>query len=563
MAHSIVFLFACLCTGEGRSFAPRSQKVDVRMNMQKVQQELHEALHGALGHGHGVDSKQIQVVNATLLPIFASLPKNAHGRVGAAGMRYAVQRYFSKNHGWVIKGFESHSNAQQVQDKGILGSKVPGYVESALEEMLQNGGFAVHDILTVVIVVERLIFDEVIRSVESAYHLNHLATEDMLSRDSLLTVLESHLIVEMMERHDFDEEVHREDRNEIHELYPNWDGLQDFVKDVVDTESSPVLRSGARNPFTRTGVEVFSFDDVVRIAQHISNEYGRWGNQECLELKSFLSDMDKSETGRVPLSGFYALPDEKWSFHESPEYLRELGALDESSKSLGPQVIISNYVYGMSNCLSSTPYYSVCCLNECEGLLQQIEIEVGKPSATSKEILDAMSRIKMTSFTTIVSNFQTKLEDIAARSNGKVPLHGRLFAQWLHYVFPRQCPFPHAAGSVQPQTQGERLSNDKSVIIEDEERSQHMVFNMSMSGGGMALSESAEDELWSWDEELMHTPEHHELSGTSHRVTAAPRLWAGLIAFIILFAVKHLHKSIAGAAKQRMLLPLATKSHDL
>merc|ERR1719310_989826 len=106
-------------------------------------------------------------------------------------MRYAVQRYFSTSHGWIIKGFESHSNAQQVQkDAGILGSKVPGYVEAALEEMLQKGGFALPDLITVVIVVERLIFDEVTRSVETAYHLNHMATEHLLNREHLLTVLE-------------------------------------------------------------------------------------------------------------------------------------------------------------------------------------------------------------------------------------------------------------------------------------------------------------------------------------------------------------------------------------
>merc|ERR1719197_335300 len=100
-------------------------------------------------------------------------------------MRYAVQRYFSSNHGWVIKGFESHSAEQQVQDVGILGSKVPGYVEATLEAMLQKGGYAMPDILTVIIVVERLIFDEVARSVEAAYLLNHLPTESLLRKDSL------------------------------------------------------------------------------------------------------------------------------------------------------------------------------------------------------------------------------------------------------------------------------------------------------------------------------------------------------------------------------------------
>merc|ERR1712048_1223009 len=40
-----------------------------------------------------------------------------------------------------------------------------------------------------------------------------------------------------------------------------------------------------------------------------------------------------------------------------------------------------------------------------------------------------------------------QLHDIARASpGGLVPLHGRLFAQWLHYAFPRECPFPHRSG---------------------------------------------------------------------------------------------------------------------
>jgi len=409
--------------------------------------------------------------------------------------------------------------------------------------------------------------------VESAYHLNDLRTEHILSRDSLETVLESHLIVEMMERHDgFDKELHKEDKEQILNSYDDWQGLQDFMKDIVTTMSNPVLGRATQNPFSSVGREVFSFDDAVGIAQRISNEYGRWGNQECMELKSFLSEMDKTETGRVPLSGLYQVPEGRWSFQEPPEYLRELGALDDSSKALGPQVIISNYVYGMSNCLSSTPYYSVCCLNECEGLLQQIEMEVAKPSATPAEILDGMSRISMMSFTgdisSISSKFQTKLEDIAAKGDGQVPLHGRLFAQWLHYNFPRQCPFPHSAGSLRPQTQGERLSTNTSIYIEDKERSEHMqpkVQKVSLSKRRETSSETAED-LWSWDEELMHTPQHRDPATTAYHGTAGPRLWPAIVAAGILFAVKHLHTSVATATKQRMLLPMtgkSMKSHDL
>merc|ERR1719313_128369 len=119
-----------------------------------------------------------------------------------------------------------------------------------------------------------------------------------------------------------------------------------------------------------------------------------------MELRSFLAEMDRSSSGRVPLGDFYKVGEtnDKFAFLETPDYLRGLGALDESSKTLGPQVIISNYAYGMSNCLSSTPYYSVCCLNECEGLLQQIEMRLAKPSATPTEILEVMKNIKMVSF---------------------------------------------------------------------------------------------------------------------------------------------------------------------
>jgi hypothetical protein len=558
MVYALVLLMLSLSTlGEGRGFLQRSA-ADVKMDVHAVHQELQAALCGALGNGHGVDRKQILAANATLIPMFQSLPKNEHGRVGTAAMRYAVQRYFSKNHGWIIKGFESH-RAEQVQDAGILASKVPGYVEATLEEMLQKGGFSLPDILTVVIVVERLIFDEVARSVEGAYHLNHFATGSLLNLDSLLKVIESHLIAEMLERHEFDEELHVEDRDQILELYPNWGNLQEFMTDVVAMESSTVLRSGAHNPFSSVGRDTFSFDDAVRIAQRISNEYGRWGNQECMELRSFLAEMDDRSSGRVALGDFYKVGEnhEKFAFLEMPDYLRGLGALDESSKTLGPQVLISNYAYGMSNCLSSTPYYSVCCLNECEGLLQQIETQVAKPSASASEILDVMKRIRVSPLTAdepeLTDKLRTRLEEIAAKAGGKVSLHGRLFAQWLHYAFPHECPFPHAAGSLSVQTQGERLNNGDDIFIDPAEISKHVPKPVLQNGE--TSSEADEDELWSWDEELMHAPESKDAFASHPQGSRSFLPWAGLVAAVLLFGVKKLQSVVATATTQQMSLP--------
>merc|ERR1719160_800345 len=147
-----------------------------------------------------------------------------------------------------------------------------------------------------------------------------------------------------------------------------------------------------------------------------------------------------------------------------------------------------------------------------------------------------MMRIRMTSFAVNTSEFSsellTKLDQIAAISNGKVPLHGRLFAQWLHYAFPNECPFPHAAGSVRPHTQGERLSKGEEIFIDLEELAEH--FNPGETQSSDASSEGVEDELWSWDEELMHAPEP---PAATQRESEFLGPWVGMIGIGILGAV--------------------------
>merc|ERR550525_2060884 len=60
-----------------------------------------------------------------------------------------------------------------------------------------------------------------------------------------------------------------------------------------------------------------------------------------------------------------------------------------------------------------------------------------------------------------------QLNQIASTHGGKVPLHGRLFAQWLHYAFPRECPFPHKSDTttlVAPREFGEYVVKETDRI---------------------------------------------------------------------------------------------------
>ena len=59
-----------------------------------------------------------------------------------------------------------------------------------------------------------------------------------------------------------------------------------------------------------------------------------------------------------------------------------------------------------------------------------------------------------------------RLHQIAESQGGFVPLHGRLFAEWLHYAFPRECPYPHKAGAyrLSLMTQWEAVSGMDSIL---------------------------------------------------------------------------------------------------
>jgi len=223
-------------------------------------------------------------------------------------------------------------------------------------------------------------------------------------------------------------------------------------------------------------------------------------------MKGTLVGMDKYSTGRVPLSKFYGTGlDLDWRFGESEAYLRELGALDESSSWMGPQVIIPNYIQATSNCIIARPHYLVCCVNECETLLGEIESAIKAPTALPSAILDLVRN--MTSQTTLDhdepphldKNMVSQLEQVANSHGGMVPLHGRLFAQWLHFVFPRECPFPHKMGSVSAVTPTE-YGDHYIASTEDMEKHASNATDVDLHVDKAELHWMSQ---WSEDEELV------------------------------------------------------------
>jgi hypothetical protein len=219
----------------------------------------------------------------------------------------------------------------------------------------------------------------------------------------------------------------------------------------------------------------YNFHDAHAVVGDITHTFQDFWQSECHTMKDHLVGMDKDGTGRVRLADFYGNGlDKDWRFGESEEYLRQLGVLDESSPWRGKQVIISNYLQAASNCIVSTAHYLVCCMNECESLMGDIEEAVQQPTAAPETLLIIVGNIVSPSSPTdeppkLKGALEQQLHKIAEVHGGEVPLHGRLFAQWLHYVFPRECPFPHKAGSFKqhtltPHSYGDNYIASKEVM---------------------------------------------------------------------------------------------------
>merc|ERR1719446_479727 len=154
-------------------------------------------------------------------------------------------------------------------------------------------------------------------------------------------------------------------KTEMPEVFKGWNATQKFVRDVRQN----ILRS--ESSMEQKASNAFEFALVARVAERVGEQFGGFQDHECRQIKASLVAMEEAGTGRVRLSDFWrpALnnPDGDWQFGESLSYLRQLGVLDESDAQT-PRVMIANYISSLSNCIASSSYYSVCCINECDGL---------------------------------------------------------------------------------------------------------------------------------------------------------------------------------------------------
>jgi hypothetical protein len=451
----------------------------------------------------GTISSRFAEMESALRPMFVALPKNEHGHLGRAAVRYALHRFFVQRHGWFVNGlYEVDDRHNSTSTPGLLKERVPAYVIDIFEERLNAQGFGLHELAVLAATIEQLVHNEVVKRLSEAFKVHSLTPAALMNETEVDDVLDTYMAGHILGE-DFSNMTTKDalrTRSGVQDVFNSWSATQKFVRDLRKNITGFENRSAA------VSFDTHDFPYVAHVAQTVAEQFGRFQNLECRQIKANLTAMEEAGTGRVRLFDFWKPaidnPDAEWNFGESRNYLRQLGALDESDTQT-PRVMIANYINSPSNCIASSSLYAVCCMNECEQLIGHLEKQIAAPEASPDVIASLVAKLPSASLQSPRSLSKTllsRLDDIS--TNGVVQLHGRLFAQWMHHAYPRECPYPHISGTTKPQTPDEWLKSTGEQTLASSEEMKAFVDKAKNN----AQDFGADSLLWSPDEELLVAP---------------------------------------------------------
>jgi len=385
-----------------------------------------------------------------LEPMFASLPKSEPGRIGDRAARYALHRFFVRRHGWYIRGLEP-GNATYRPERRADGSLPPGWRDEWLLNFLAdkleahdgNHGVTLRELAALAAALEDIVLKETRRRMEKVYTVHGEPTAHPLNRVVAEDLLDTYYITFLLANNfTARSRTHlRRKKQNFHKKYRGYAAARAWLVENILSEMS--------------SAEEVDFTTNVHLAHTIGTKYHTLNQEECTQLRAQLKTMESKKPGRVHLSVFYnATRYTHWKFVEKPEYLKRLGALDDTDPAQ-PSLITANYVTARPNCLDVSSVYTLCCTSPCESLMRHLEQEIGQATASVEKVAALVANLASTDVAApreLPPALLARLQEIAAYHGGEVPLHGRLFAQWMHHAYPRECPFPQLEGSIHPQT---------------------------------------------------------------------------------------------------------------
>jgi len=492
--HFIIANVAVLLqSGSGRRLRP-DKNVRFRGTPTEPKQALLAEMEEALGSEHRKLAEiHVQLYEAELEHTFKALPKNDRGALTAPSVRYALHRLFNQRYGWQIKGLESGGGAWDSDSPVVaMGDRVPAGMRELFEHRLGNYGLNLHELAVLAATMDNMFRTDVAARLQIVYEAHGIGKHAQLGRheamNAMIAYISSFIIgsrVEQLTKVEVFSNVHK-----FLLVFPRPEAAKQLLDNIIIEIAGDT--------------DTFDLNTVISILSSFGHRLGSVEDVECKVMKEkLISREERVGNGRVRLADFYKDDSQGLAhFTESVEYMRAHGMLDESSPA-DPKVIIPNYLAGPSNCLSPSGHYEICCFDQCESLMDKIEGHIGAPMAmpgTIAEYVSSLASASQPSNRTLPAGLLRLLEDVAVHHDGQVPIHGRLFSQWMHQAYPRECNHPHAI------TQNRFQRTDLNPSATAEEKHHHMKqasqAKLQVTGNSDA-SDFTTAGLWTMHEELV------------------------------------------------------------
>eukprot|EP00928_Gymnodinium_smaydae_P046588 TRINITY_DN3103_c0_g1_i1.p1 TRINITY_DN3103_c0_g1~~TRINITY_DN3103_c0_g1_i1.p1 ORF type:complete len:550 (+),score=98.54 TRINITY_DN3103_c0_g1_i1:63-1712(+) len=508
-----------LWTPVGASFLKKHNRSHTAVGAD-VSADLLGEIEKVLGSDHReATERRLAPMETLLKPTLNAMAKNELDRYSHEAVKYAIHRLFIKRHGWYINEESGEGDKQASFATTIFSDRLPEYVQGLFEARMGSMGLSAHEVALLAATIENLVHREVESRLVKAYSLAKFSTNSSLDTAQTDGVLDSYIALYLDES---DPQIADQQQlfESLKEDLPLWEEIRAFIREVRED------RVGDNS--------LLDFAGVADVVERIADRYGRFQNKDCHVLKSSLLGIHNDGSGTIPLPKFYAAAlAGQWQFSESLEYLRYLGALEEPSDG-HPRVLVSNYVLSESNCVGTSSFYRQCCINECEDLLEHLEIDIKAPAATPERIVELVAHLPSSTTKanrTLRPKLLERLRDMASESDGLVNLHSRMFAQWLHHAYPRECPFPRVPGAQASAT---------TDMVASDQYMQEVAGSLNASDRASDLNSEAEASLWV-DVEVHYTGERPQVRASSRGVSAIFRAVLFLGAFISLARILSTH----------------------
>lgn len=448
-------------------------------------------------------ASRIDKLEEALRPIYNVMPKDESGMLANGTVRYALHRYFQEKNGWTMKGLQpaggswikSMSVTKDVKE--ISKYMVPTYLQDVLMKQSGSPSTDLRSLAILVATFEHLVHGEMLDILYSVYSTVGLSPAGQRSEEEIDEILD---IFTMVYAFGMNLEIStykdvEKARHHLESKHKGWPRMREFVQGVKKQVLSQLV----------SGRSTLDFGGIMQIIKEVGNGYARWQQQDCKRAMDVLLANPTLKDGRVvakevhesSVDGYRAL------FSEDLSDLEKLGVLDKEVSTAsedvakGRRLIVPNYINSQSMCLSTASFYTVCCVNECDGLVAGLERGAAGPAAEPQKFADLVAALP-TQPAGEASKRMEDLQTIAADNAGQVPIHSHAAAEWMHRAFPLQCAAPADMATTNPKTPDEWMKEPSESIQDTEDMMAEIATYLTRYtalGAHMDKSEIPEEEV--------------------------------------------------------------------